>query len=260
MKRLLSQNQRREPWKWAFPTARTAWIALLIVPICAVPAGAQSDPYLGPFAPKADCTITGTVKAESGSAIAGATMTLETSGMGGAPALTAKTDASGVYRLNAPRGAYSLEVSAAGYIGGSTTVTLFPGVTNAGGCNEVLTATLKTKPPPTPQPKPNPAFVAYESAVNRYCKTATRFACSLYTADAIQCLAPAESADVIFQSVAMFKKQGLSTQRAVEQVSTSQDSAIIALAAGKMIDDHDHYDKTSFEMAVMRICLAGVSK
>jgi hypothetical protein len=63
-----------------------------------------------------------------------------------------------------------------------------------------------------------------------------------------------------YRMVRYWKKTGLSTQRAIEQMSTSPDNAIIALAAGKIIDDHDHYDRASFEMAVMQLCLAGVTK
>lgn len=109
-------------------------------------------------------------------------------------------------------------------------------------------------------PRPNPLIAAQQTAINQYCKTAARLSCVYYATDAIHCLAPAESADGIYHMVLFWKKQGFSTKRTVEQLSFTPDNAITALAAGKMIDDHDRYDKDAFEMAVMRLCLARITK
>ena len=204
------------------------------------------------------CTVTVTVKNNFGHPIKGARLVLTSPGY---LPQKVRTDTSGTSKFSAKPGAYNLSVQANGYDGpGPTDFTLLPGVANAGGCNEVLTATLTKTPPPTPEPTPGPLNRAYENAVATYCKTATVNACLYYRSDALQCFSPALKADTTYQMVAYWKKQGLSTQRAVNQMSTDPDSAIIASAAGKMIDDHDHYDKTSFEMAVMRLCLAGVTK
>jgi hypothetical protein len=204
------------------------------------------------------------VKNRSGFPINGARLTLIGPSIESAPQFT-RTDANGTYTFTEPSGGgYQLEVQALGYIGGSTRIFL---PLYAQNCNQVMNVALSPQPriTPTPVPRPNPVFIAYETAVRQYCRTATSVACSIYTADAIQCLSPAESADVIFQSVAMFKRQGLSSQQAVRQMaalsgSSASDTAVIAAAAAQIIDDHEHYDKAAFAMAIFRVCLAGVPR
>ena len=211
--------------------------------------------------------VTGSVHTSSGSPIKGARVTLTSGAIDESPEDRAdlesttqatQSDVHGVFRFSAPTGPYTLEFQASGYATKDVGVTL--------GDATMARVGVALKPVRASVSKNGSAISTagitgmYNDAVKRYCKTATQVACAYYTSDAIQCFTPALNADMTYHMVAYWKKAGLSTQRAVEQMSTNPDSAIIALAAGKMIDNHDHYDKTSFEMAVMRLCLAGVTK
>jgi hypothetical protein len=245
------------------------------------------------------CTFTGKLLSQrSGAPIKYARVALK--GADAAQVAQSETDVNGAYRFTiapavnpfAPVASYTLDFQASGYEPGNLPISVSSGRNfrnlPAGACyvvptesgGAVSTAALEpvyavtgsvhtrsrspvkgaTNAPPTPEPTPGPLYRVYNSTVAHYCKTATQVACAYYTSDAIQCFTPALNADMTYRMVRYWKKTGLSTQRAIEQMSTSPDNAIIALAAGKIIDDHDHYDRASFEMAVMQLCLAGVTK
>jgi hypothetical protein len=107
-------------------------------------------------------------------------------------------------------------------------------------------------------------FATMRSAEARYCKTAAQIACSFYQMHAGQCLSTALGANAVYQGVVALRKAGLTSAQVQEQedqvYGSASDNSFIAAAALKVLDEHAHYDPGAFEMAIMRVCLAGIAK
>lgn len=236
------------------------------------PSQNQAVGVVGNVAQSDRCTVTVTVKTGSGDPINGARLLLTVPGYAPQDELT---DASGTHKFSAPVGVYKLSVTAKGYNDpGPMDFTLFPGATNAGGCSEVLTATL-IKVTPTPiavthaeakaTTDSNALIAAIRKAETRYCKTAAQMACSYYMTQAGSCLSTALGSEGIYQIVFASKKAGFTSAQVVEQEAESHggpdsDAAVIAVVATKIIDEHRHYDPGVFEMSILKVCLAGIAQ
>lgn len=121
---------------------------------------------------------------------------------------------------------------------------------------------------PTPDRRALAASAALIAAMRKaeahYCKTAAQMACSYYIAHAGECLSTALGADAVYQGAIALKRAGYtSTQvQAQEDQMYGPDSekAYIAAAALRILDEHQRYASGAFEMAIMRLCLSGISK
>lgn len=217
----------------------------------------------------APCTVTVRVKSTSGHPIEDAQLVLDDVGMS---SQSGRTDASGMAAFSAQPGTYELSVAADGYNALDTPDFVLLGE----GCSKTLNATL-AKAPPTPKPRAptkaemkaavnsNALILAMSNAEKHYCKTAAQMACSYYMMHAGSCLSTALGAYAIYETVVTLKKAGLSSAQVVDieargHGGSMSDAALIAAAAARIIDDHEHYDPDVFEMAVLRACLAGVPR
>lgn len=137
------------------------------------------------------------------------------------------------------------------------------------------TAKPSPTPRPTREPTPTPAerramaasaalITTTSNAEAHYCKTAAQMACSYYMGHAGGCLSLALGADAVYQGVVAMKKTGFTSTQVQAQedqiYGPDSDKALIAAAALKMIDEHEHYDSGAFEMAILRLCLAGIAQ
>ena len=88
-------------------------------------------------------------------------------------------------------------------------------------------------------------------------------ACSYYEMHAGQCLSTALGADAVYQGVVALERAGLASAQVQEQEDeidgSGSDKSFIAAAALKVLGKHEHYDPRAFEMAIMRVCLAGIA-
>ncbi|HEY1978215.1 MAG TPA: carboxypeptidase-like regulatory domain-containing protein [Candidatus Baltobacteraceae bacterium] len=181
---------------------------------------AQTDPYLGPFAPKADCTVSGSVKNSAGFPIKGALLTLTTPSES---PLQGKTDENGAFALRTTGGGHALTAEAAGHLQQRTPFA-FEYPRQGDPCAYTLNFTLAQTPRPTPTPKPDAITAAYDNAINAYCKKKGQgAACTFYMEHAGACLTEAIMAEQIYTRVLMLKKQGLSSEQAIE--STTEGAA-----------------------------------
>lgn len=196
------------------------WLAPLFIAAlfvnATVTSSAQTNPYLGPFAPKADCTVSGTVKNSAGFPIKGALLTLTTPSE---PPLQAKTDENGNFALQTTGGGHALTAEAAGHLQQRTPFAFeYPREGNP--CAYTLNFTLAQTPRPTPTPKPDAITAEYENAVNAYCKKKGHgAACTFYMSHAGACLTEALMSEQIYNRVLMLKEQGLSSEQAIESMT-----------------------------------------
>ncbi|MGD0969732.1 MAG: carboxypeptidase-like regulatory domain-containing protein, partial [Candidatus Aquilonibacter sp.] len=228
--------------------------------------GAQTATIVSAPAP---CTVTVRVKSTSGHPIEDAQLLLDDVGMS---SQSVRTDASGMAAFSAQPGTYELSVAADGYNALETPDFVLLGE----GCSKTLNATL-AKASPTRKPRTptkaetkaavnsNALILAMSNAEKHYCKTAAQMACSYYMMHAGSCLSTALGAYPIYETVVTLKKAGLSSAQVVDieargHGGSMSDAALIAAAAARIIDDHEHYDPDVFEMAVLRACLAGVPR
>lgn len=139
----------------------------------------------------------------------------------------------------------------------------------------IPTATPSPTPRPTRAPTPTPAerraaassaalIAAMRNAEARYCKTAAQMACSYYIGQAGSCLGTALGADAVYHGVVALKRAGFASAQVQEQedqiYGSGSDEAFIAAAALRILDEHEHYYPSAFEMAIMSICLAEIAK
>lgn len=137
------------------------------------------------------------------------------------------------------------------------------------------TTIASPRPRPTRAPTPTPAerramaasaalIVAMRKAEAHYCETAAQMACSYYIAHAGECLGTALGADAVYQGAIALKRAGYTSTQVQAQedhmYGPDSDKAYIAAAALRILDEHQRYASGAFEMAIMRLCLSGISK